>query len=266
MKKGDLENTNTLLPGKTTRFFIEIAEVTRFSGKLLREIIHPPFEHSELLRQCFKIGFQSLPLISLTGLILGLVITMQSRPVLVEFGAEIWLPGMVAVSIVREIGPVITSLICAGKIGSSMGAELGSMRVTEQIDAMEVSGTNPMKYLVATRVLAATFMVPLLVIYADAIALYGSYAGARVHSHVTFSWYLTQAFDWLHYSDVIPAFIKTFFFGFAIGLIGCFKGYSAKYGTEEVGKAANSAVVAASVMVFVLDLIAVQLTDIITNI
>lgn len=252
--------------GRTAKLFIEIAEITRFTGRLMRQFFKPPFEHSEFFRQCYKIGLQSLPLISLTGFILGLVITLQSRPVLVEFGAEVWLPGMVAVSIVREIGPVITSLICAGKIGSSMGAELGSMRVTEQIDAMEVSGTNPMKYLVATRVLAATFMVPLLVIYADAISLYGSFAGANIHGNVSFYWYLHQAFDWLHYSDVIPAFIKTFFFGFAIGLIGCFKGYTAKYGTEEVGKAANAAVVAGSVMVFVIDLVAVQLTDIIMNI
>ena len=257
---------NPKLLEKARRFFIETAEITRFTGRLIRELVRPPYEHQELLRQCYKIGYQSFPLISLTGFILGLVITMQTRPVLVEFGAEVWLPGMVAVSLVREIGPVITALICAGKIGSSMGAELGSMRVTEQIDAMEVSGINPMKYLVATRVLAATLMVPILVVYADAIALYGSYAGANIHGNLSFSLFLTQAFDWLFYIDVLPAFIKTFFFGFAIGLIGCYKGYSAKYGTEEVGKAANAAVVSASVWVFVIDLVAVQITDIITGI
>ena len=192
---------------------------------------------------------------------MGLVLTIQSRPSLVNFGAVSLLPGMVAVSLIREMGPVITALICAGKIGSGMGAELGSMRVTEQIDAMEVSSTNPIRFLIVTRVLAATIMLPLLVIYADALGIIGSWAGANLKGDVTFSLFFAQAFAHVGFIDFLPAFIKTFFFGAVIGLIGCYKGYTAGRGTESVGIAANSAVVLSSLMVIIVDLFAVQITD-----
>ncbi len=192
---------------------------------------------------------------------MGLVITIQSRPTLVEFGAEAWLPKMVSVSLVREIAPVITALICAGKIGSGIGAELGSMKVTEQIDAMEVSGTNPFKFLVVTRILAATLMVPILVTIADAVSLYGGYLGTNIKGVVSWDLYWNQVFDTLTFGDVIPSIGKTFLFGFAIGLIGCYKGYHSSKGTEGVGHSANSAVVISSLLVFVLDLLAVQLSD-----
>jgi phospholipid/cholesterol/gamma-HCH transport system permease protein len=200
--------------------------------------------------------------VALTAFIMGLVITIQSRPTLVEFGAEDWLPKMVSVSLVREIAPVITALICAGKVGSGMSAELGAMKVTEQIDAMDVSGTNPFKYLVVTRVFATTFMVPLLVILADAISLYGGYLGCNIRGVVSWQLYWNQVYETLSYGDVLPSIIKTFFFGYAIGVIGCFKGYYTDKGTEGVGKSANAAVVLSSVMVFIIDLIAVQIIDI----
>ena len=154
-------------------FFIEIGDISFFALRYFREVFTAPFEFKELIRQCYNIGNRSLLLVGVTGFILGLVFTLQSRPTLMEFGAESWMPSMVGISIVREIGPVITALICAGRIGSGIGAELGSMRVTEQIDAMEVSGTNPFKYLVITRITAATLMLPLLIIFGDAIALLG---------------------------------------------------------------------------------------------
>jgi phospholipid/cholesterol/gamma-HCH transport system permease protein len=169
---------------------------------------------------------------------------------------------MVAVSIVREIGPIITALICAGKVGSGIGAELSSMRVTEQIDAMQVSGTDPFKYIVITRVLAATLMIPILTVFSDAFSLYGSFLGVNLRGDVSFTLFFSQAMTKLTFVDVFPAFIKTFFFGFAIGLIGCYKGYNANTGTEGVGKAANSAVVMASLFVFIIDMIAVQITSI----
>jgi phospholipid/cholesterol/gamma-HCH transport system permease protein len=190
-----------------------------------------------------------------------LVITLQSRPTLVEFGAEAWLPKMVGLSLIREIGPVITALICAGKVGSGIGAELGSMKVTEQIDAMEVSGTNPFKYIVVTRILSTTLMIPVLVILGDAIALYGSYLAVKIHGSVSLTLYFKQVFEVLQFSDVIPAFIKSFFFGFVIGVIGCYKGYNSQKGTEGVGRSANSAVVVSSLLVFIVDLIAVQITQ-----
>ncbi|MBK6283621.1 MAG: ABC transporter permease [Draconibacterium sp.] len=192
---------------------------------------------------------------------MGLVLTIQSRPVLVDFGAVSMLPGMVALSVIREMGPVITALICAGKIGSGMGAELGSMKVTEQIDAMEVSSTNPIRFLVVTRVLAATLMIPLLVLYADALGILGSWGGANIKGSVTFTLFFSQAFRVVDFMDLIPAIIKTFFFGAVIGFVGCYMGYTAGRGTESVGKAANSAVVLSSLLVIIVDLIAVQITD-----
>lgn len=161
----------------------------------------PQYEITEFLRQCYIIGYKSLPLVGLTGFIMGLVLTMQLRPSLISYGAESELPAMVGIAIVREIGPVITALIFAGKIGSSIGAELGSMKVTEQIDAMEVSGTNPFKYLVVTRVLAATFMLPVLVILGDAISLYGSYLGVNIRGVTSFNLFFQQVFDALSFSD-----------------------------------------------------------------
>ncbi|MBI1344257.1 MAG: ABC transporter permease [Terrimonas sp.] len=249
------------LPLSTRKILAETGALSRFTGKFFTTGIKPRYEWNELIRQCFVIGYRSLPLVALTGFIMGLVLTMQLRPSLVDYGVESQLPAMVAIAIVREIGPVITALIFAGKIGSSIGAELGSMKVTEQIDAMEVSGTNPFKFLVVTRVLSATLMLPILVILSDVISLYGSYLGVNIRSTTSFNLFFSQVIDNLSYSDVIPAFIKSYFFGFAVGIIGCFKGYHSNKGTEGVGQSANSAVVVASIMIFILDLIAVQITD-----
>ncbi len=242
-------------------FLTDIADVTMFMVAIFKETFTRGFEFKEFLLQCFQIGYKSLALISVTGFIMGLVLTIQSRPVLIDFGAVTMLPGMVSISLIREMGPVITALICAGKVGSGMGAELGSMKVTEQIDAMEVSSTNPIRFLVVTRVLAATLMIPILVLYADALGILGSWAGANLKGDVTFVLFFSQAFSVVEFIDLFPAVIKTFFFGAVIGLVGCYKGYNAGRGTESVGVAANSAVVMASLLVIVVDVIAVQITD-----
>jgi phospholipid/cholesterol/gamma-HCH transport system permease protein len=250
-----------VLPAKTSQFFQETGEAAKFTGRFFTQWFRPRYEVSEFFRQCFVIGYKSLPLIGLTGFIMGLVLTMQLRPSMVEYGVESQLPAMIGIAIVREIGPVIMALIFAGKIGSSIGAELGSMKVTEQIDAMEVSGTNPFKYLVVTRVLAATLMLPVLIMLGDAIALYGSYLGVNIRGVTSFKLFWTQVFDNLSFGDVVPAFIKSFFFGFAVGIIGTYKGYNSSKGTEGVGRSANSAVVISSILIFIIDLIAVQITD-----
>jgi len=246
------------------KYLLKVSDLTVFFFRFFRKLFIPPYEFKEFAKQSYRIGNKSLLLVSITAFIMGLVLTIQSRPALVSFGAQSWLPSMVAVSIVREIGPVITALICAGKVGSSIGAELASMKITEQIDSMEVSGINPFKYIVVTRVLAATLMVPLLVVFADAVALFGSYFGVNLKDTVSFQFFFIEVFQKLDFSDVFPAFIKTFFFGFAIGLISCYTGYNAENGTEGVGKAANSAVVFGSLMVFVVDMVAVQLTNLFT--
>ncbi|WP_394332241.1 MlaE family ABC transporter permease [Mangrovimonas xylaniphaga] len=243
-------------------FLMEVGDMTYFTSRFFKELFNKPFEFKELLRQCYNIGNRSSLLVVITGFIIGLVLTLQTRPTLMEFGAVSWMPSMVGISIVREIGPIITALVCAGRIGSGIGAELGSMRVTEQIDAMEVSGANPFKYLVVTRVLAATLMLPILVIVGDAVALFGSYLVENVKGNVSFMLYFNQVFDALEFSDIFPATIKTFFFGLAIGLVGCYKGYFCNKGTEGVGMAANSAVVVTSLMLFIIDFVAVLVTDI----
>ena len=241
--------------------FGDAGNVSLFLTRFFKEVFKTPYEIREFVAQCYYIGYKSLPLVAITGFIMGLVLTLQSRPTLAEFGAESWLPGMVALSLIREIAPVITALICAGKIASGIAAELGSMKVTEQIDAMEVSAINPYKYLVVTRILAATLMVPALVVFADGVGIMGGYVGINIHSDVTFFRYFSQVIASLSFLDIIPATIKTFFFGFFIGMIGCYKGFTAANGTESVGKAANSAVVAASLTIFIIDMVAVQITD-----
>ncbi|UII34667.1 ABC transporter permease [Fulvivirga ulvae] len=244
-----------------SEFLREVGHIAKFAGRFFSEGFQPRYEFREFIRQCYWVGYKSLPLVGITAFIMGLVLTIQSRPTLVEFGAESMLPSMVAISLVREISPVITALICAGKVGSGMGAELGSMRVTEQIDAMEVSGTNPFKYLIVTRILATTLMLPVLSSLSNAISLYGGYLGVNIRGAVSWHLYWSQVFDALSYGDLVPSLVKTFFFGFAIGLIGCYKGYYSTKGTEGVGRSANSAVVVASLLVFIIDLIAVQITD-----
>lgn len=243
-------------------FLTEIGELSYFASRFFKEVFKRPFEFKEFLHQCFNMGNRSLLLVAVTGFIIGLVFTLQSRPTLQEFGAVSWMPAMVSISIIREIGPIITALICAGRIGSGIGAELGSMRVTEQIDAMEVSGTNPFKYLVVTRILATTLMIPILVFFGDAIAIYGSAMVENIKGNVSFLLYFNEVFNSLEFSDLIPTTIKTFFFGFAIGLVGCFKGYTCKKGTAGVGLAANSAVVFTSMLLFIIDFIAVFVTNI----
>lgn len=241
--------------------FLRIGNIASFSVRFFREIFKPGFEFREFIRQCFVVGYKSLPLVTITGFIMGLVLTIQSRPAMSKFGAESWIPNMVSLSLIREIAPVITALICAGRISSGMGAELGSMKVTEQIDAMEVAAINPYRYLVITRTMATTLMIPILVVYADLIGIIGGFVGISMHNGGSIQRYFSTVFDSLEYEDILPATIKTFFFGFFIGIIGCYEGFNASGGTESVGKAANSAVVSASLCIFIIDMIAVQLTD-----
>src|ERR1700761_856315 len=246
---------------RTKAVLEETGALARFTGRFLFMGKQNRYEVREFLVQCYIIGFLSLGLVGLTGFIMGLVLTMQLEPPLARYGVASELPGMVGIAIIREIGPVLTALVFAGKIGSSIGAELGSMKETEQIDAMEVSGTNPFKYLVATRVLAATLMLPVLTILSDGICLVGSFMGINATSVISLTLFFHKVVSDLTFNDVLPAVIKTFFFGFAVSIIGCYKGFSATKGTRGVGNSANSAVVLSSIVIFVIDLIAVQFTN-----
>ncbi|GAC1303439.1 MAG: ABC transporter permease [Mucilaginibacter sp.] len=243
------------------KWFLNIGDQVWFFFRFFRNLFAGGFEWSEFVRQCYEIGYRSIMLVGITSFIMGVVLILQLRPTLIAFGAASMLPRTLSVSFVREIGPVIIAIICAGKIASSIGAELGSMKVTEQLDAMEVSGANPTQYLVVTRILATTLMVPLLSVIGDAIGLFGGFLALNLRDSMSFQLYFTKVIGSLAFTDFIPAFIKTIFFGFAIGFVGCYKGFNSNKGTESVGIAANSAVVTASLWIFVIDAIAVQVTS-----
>jgi phospholipid/cholesterol/gamma-HCH transport system permease protein len=242
-------------------FLLRLAEIARFVARFFREAFFPPYEIKETLNQSFRFGNRSLFLITFTAFLAGVVFTKQSRPSLASFGAESWLPSLVSQAVVRSLGPLITGLICAGKLGSNIGAELGSMQVTEQIDAMEVSGTRPFAYLVVSRVLAAMLMLPILVIFADLVALLGSYVMVYFINKSSFLLYFNEATKAVTYLDVFSSLIKSAFFGLCIGLIGCYAGYHSEKGTSGVGRAANSAVVVSMISIFIIDLISLQVTN-----
>ena len=239
-------------------FFTEVHELFKFIAQFFKEVFSPPYEFQETIRQCYMVGYKSLALISATAFITGMVFTDHSRPPLADFGAVSWLPSFTGIAIVKALAPLITSLICAGKVGSRMGAELGSMKVTEQIDAMEVSAVNPFKFLVVTRVLATTFMVPLLVIYSGMIGLLGSFIDVYSKDQTSFSIFFYDAFSKIGYAEITSTIIRSIVFGFTIGVIGCYKGFTTTKGTEGVGRAANSSVVLIMLLIFLEEIFLVK--------
>lgn len=242
-------------------FFTDIHNVFKFVIRFFKEAFLPPYEFKEIIKQCYEVGYKSLFLISLTGFITGIVFTKQSRPSLSTFGASSWLPSLISIAIIRALAPLVTALIAAGKVGSNMGAELGSMKVTEQIDAMEVSATNPFKFLVVTRVVAITCMLPILVMYTGFIGMLGSFLNVHHNELTSFRAFFKSGFNTISFLDIFSSVIKSFVFGFTIGIAGCYQGYYAQGGTQGVGRAANKAVVIAMFMVFVEEMIIVQFVN-----
>lgn len=250
-----------LVTPKADAFFLDIYNAWEFIKHFFREAFLPPFEGREIIRQCYSIGYRSLGLVSLTGFITGLVFTKQSRPSLAEFGATSWLPSLIAIAIIRALAPLVTALIAAGKVGSNIGAELGSMKVTEQIDAMEVSATNPFKYLVVTRVIASTIVVPLLAVYSGFVGMAGAYLNIAANEHTSIKAFFQAAFDSISFLDITTSLIKATVFGFTVGIAGCYKGFHATQGTQGVGKAANSAVVISMFLIFIEEMVIVQIVN-----
>jgi phospholipid/cholesterol/gamma-HCH transport system permease protein len=242
-----------------TGIFIDLYNVHRFMLRFFKEVLFPPYEFKEVIKQCYDVGVRSFTLITVTGFIVGLIFTKQSRPSLSEFGATSWLPSLVSIAVLRALASLVTALIAAGKVGSSIGAELGSMRVTEQIDAMEVSGTKPFKFLVCTRVIATTLTVPLLATYTAFVALIGGYINVAQNEGTSYTTFMQQVFEPLVFIDFWSTLVKSLVFGFTIGMVGCYQGYNSSRGTEGVGKAANAAVVTAMFLVFIEEVIIVQI-------
>jgi phospholipid/cholesterol/gamma-HCH transport system permease protein len=246
-----------------SRFLERAGSLTVFSARFFPSVLIPPYELGEVGRHLDELGSRSLPLAGITGFIVGLIIAMQTRPTLFRFGADSFLPAMVAISFVRELGPVITALIVAGRVSSGIGAELGSMRVTEQIDAMEVSGIDPYKFLVVTRVLACVILQPLLTAIVNSVGLFGSYVAVAIESNMSWRLYWDSVVQSLTFADLIPGLAKTAIFGFIIGIVGCHQGYHAEGGTVGVGKASTTAVVLSSMLIIFVDMILVKLTVVI---
>lgn len=226
----------------------------------MTNVVKPPYEFAEIAKHMYELGVKTFPIVSVTGVIIGVVLTLQSQPFMVKFGAEAFLPYMVTLSVIRELGPVLTALIFAGRVSSGIGAELGSMRVTEQIDAMEVSAIEPFRFLVVTRVIACTIMVPILTVYVDFLAIGGGFIASNILSGTTFDLYISQVIEVVKFGDIIPGIGKTFVFGFIVGITGSFLGYNADKGTEGVGKASTTSVVYSSLLILIFDMILVQIT------
>jgi len=244
-------------------FFVTITGLTVFNWEIVKQFFIPPYEISEIKKHMNELGVKTFPIVSVTGFIIGLVIVMQSEPVFMRFGASDYLPGATAISIVRELGPVITALIFAGRVSSGIGAELGSMRVTEQIDAMEVSAINPFKYLVVTRVTATTMILPILTIYVIFLSILGGFLALTISQGMNFEYYKNAVITSITYGDLIPSIAKTFVFGYIVGLVGCYKGFIADGGTEGVGRASTTSVVLASLIILLIDTVLVKISLII---
>lgn len=234
-------------------------ELGFFAMRLLRAALTPPYEFSELLRQCDEVGSKSLPLVALAGAATGVVLSLETRESLVRFGAKSFLPAVIVFSVVKESGPIITGLIVSGRVGAGIGAQLGSMRVTEQIDAMEASAVDPYKFLVATRVLACVLVLPLLTLASDFCGIFLGWIANTLSEPISFRLFLESGFKNMLFSDFIPATFKTMVFGFIIGMISCFQGMRTRGGTEGVGRSATSSVVLSSLFVVLADVVLVRL-------
>jgi phospholipid/cholesterol/gamma-HCH transport system permease protein len=240
-------------------FFEWFGELGLFCGRLLRAALTPRYEMGELVRQMDAIGSMSLPLVALAGAATGVVLTLQSRDSLTRFGAKSMLPMVIVFSLIKETGPVITGLVVSGRVGAGIGAELGSMKVTEQIDAMDASAVDPYKYLAATRVLACILMLPLLTLAADFCGILMGWLAETLAQPVSLRLFVQSGFKEVAFSDFLPPTFKTAVFGMIIGVVACFQGMRTRGGTEGVGRSATSAVVLSSLFIILADVLLVKL-------
>jgi phospholipid/cholesterol/gamma-HCH transport system permease protein len=236
-----------------------VGDLGLFCWHVTKAIFSRPFEGAEFLRQLDAIGAKSLPLIALAGAATGAVLSLQTRDSLTRFGAKSLLPAVIVFSLIKETGPVIAGLVASGRMGAGIGAELGSMRVTEQIDAMEASAVDPNKYLAATRILACIVALPLLTLAADFAGILTGWVATTLAEPMSLRLFLSNGFHRVHFNDVIPPTLKTAVFGLIIGVVSCFQGMRTRGGTEGVGRSATSSVVISSLLIVVTDVLLVKL-------
>jgi len=241
-----------------TSLFAHVGDVVVFAARALRDAFRPPFEVSETVRQLYEVGWRSAPLIGVSGLAVGIVLSMHTRASLERFGAEALIPAALALALIRETGPLTTGLLLSGRIGAGIGAELGAMKVTEQIDALEATAVDSFKYLVVTRMVACVIAVPLLTTLMNFTGIVGGWIAEVAISGMSFDLYFRSAFSLIAFSDFIPATLKTMVFGFIIAVTGSYLGINTSRGTEGVGRAATRSVVAASILLIASNVILVQ--------
>jgi phospholipid/cholesterol/gamma-HCH transport system permease protein len=240
-------------------FLSHIYRYSVFLGVTLRALFRKPFYFKEVVEQLFQVGYRSLSIVSLTGLFTGMVLAFQTGNEMSRFGAKAYIGGVVAVSLIRELGPVLTALVVAGRVGSGITAELGSMRVTDQIDAMRAMATDPYKKLVVTRIMSLFIMLPVLVAVADAVGLIGGVIIAVTNLNVGYELYKTSVINALILEDLFSGVVKPFIFALLIGTVGCYLGMNTTGGTKGVGSATTLSVVISSIFIFVLDFILTKL-------
>ncbi len=235
--------------------FGAIGRLSLFAMEATSHCARPPFYPRFLLRQMVEIGFYSLPVVGLTGLFAGMVLALQSHTGFSRFSAESTIPTVVVLSITRELGPVLAGLMVAGRVGAAMAAELGTMRVTEQIDALTTLSTNPYKYLIVPRLVAGFFMLPFLVLVADIIGVFGGYLVGVYKLGFNPDAYITNTLEYLETMDVVSGLVKAAVFGYLIALMGCYHGFYSKGGAQGVGKATTNAVVTGAILVLIFNYI-----------
>lgn len=253
-----MENT---FPGAKAAvgFFEWFGDLGIFCGRLIGPFFAPPYEFREFLRQFDELGAKSLPLAALAGVATGVVLSLSTRDSLSRFGARSLLPAVIVLSIIKESGPIITALVVSGRAAAGIGAELGAMKVTEQIDAMEVSAVNPYKFLVATRVLATILMLPLLTLVMDFCGILMGWVATTLANPISLQLFINEGFKNVAFGDFLPSTFKTMVFGLIIGLVSCFQGMRTHGGTEGVERAATTSVVVSSLLIILADVLLVRL-------
>jgi phospholipid/cholesterol/gamma-HCH transport system permease protein len=243
----------------TLSFFQRIGQIAAFSARVIAHCFAPPFFARQTLRQLIDIGYYSLPVVGMTALFTGMVLALQSYTGFTRFNAEGAIAGVVALSVTRELAPVLAGLMVAGRVGAAIAAEIGTMRVTEQIDALVTLSVNPFKYLIAPRVIAGTLMLPALVLIGDIIGVFGGYVVSVYSLGFSPGHYLSQTWDILETMDVVSGLVKAAVFGFTVCMMGCYHGFNSQRGAQGVGAATTNAVVSASILILISNYILTQI-------
>jgi phospholipid/cholesterol/gamma-HCH transport system permease protein len=241
------------------QFLVMVGELSRFSGRVIVEAFRPPYEFRETVRQLFELGCRSVPLIAASGFAVGVVLSMHTRASLARFGAEALIPAGLAMALVRETGPLTAGLLLSGRIGAGIGAELGAMKVTEQIDALEATAVDSFRYLVVTRVIACVIALPLLTTVMNVMGILGGFVAETAITGLPMRTYFRQAFSPIQFSDLIPATLKTMVFGFIIATAASYLGVNTTRGTEGVGQASTRSVVLSSMLLILANVLLVRI-------